>query len=81
MRKWFKKKEPELDPKELLPFCTRCHFVGAVYGDAPDNFCYMCGSGGTCVPMERGFIQDLQDSINVRIDHAISYGRSLGEED
>jgi len=52
LKKLFAKKEPEFDPDELLPFCFRCRFVGAI-AEVDSNFCHMCGSGGTCINLKR----------------------------
>ncbi len=59
LKKWFGKKEPELDPDELLPFCFLCRNVGAI-ADERGSFCHMCGSGGTCVNLKRRTIKELQ---------------------
>lgn len=63
----------EVDDKELLPFCTRCTGVGIGYGDDHNNFCHLCGSQGTCVPMERGYINYLQDNIDRRVKRNQEY--------
>lgn len=73
-----KKKAQE---ENTLPFCTRCFNVGIEYGNNGVNFCHVCGSEGTCVPMERQYIKDLQKNIDVRIDQAIEYGKEQGRNE
>lgn len=63
----------ELDPKELLPFCTKCFGVGIGFEDDHRNFCHVCGSGGTCVPMAREYIGELQENIDRRLDYKNTY--------
>ncbi|AMM44995.1 hypothetical protein SP15_195 [Bacillus phage SP-15] len=59
------KENQGLDPEELLPFCTRCFGVGISYGeDDNSNFCHMCGSQNTCVPMKREAIAYTQSNID-----------------
>lgn len=58
----------ELDKNEILPFCTRCFGVGISHGEGNDNFCHVCGSQGTCVPMTRDYIRYLQENIDQRLN-------------
>ena len=73
-----KKKNKELDPNELLPFCTRCFHVGAV-AEEDYSFCHMCGSQNTCINVRREDVKSMQESLNARIDHAIEYGKKQAE--
>jgi hypothetical protein len=58
-------KPKELDPEELLPFCTRCFQIGAVCDEENEhnNFCHMCGASGACIPVKRKYARNLSDRI------------------
>lgn len=73
------KKKKEVDLNEPIPFCMRCFHAGAVAGDTPyDNFCHMCGSQGTCIPIKRKDFTYLRDNILFAVEDAYGKGREQG---
>jgi hypothetical protein len=73
------RKKKELDPEEKLPFCTRCHRIGISAENDKSNFCHMCGSEGTCIPIARKMIQFLWDNIDAKIKDAYETGYKAGQ--
>ena len=77
----FKRKDVEkIDPNELLPFCTRCFHIGAACDDDHNNFCHMCGSQGTCIPIRRKDAIHLENQVSDSIQYWYAKGKERGQD-